>query len=86
MLDESVGVYAGTGKSGLFRNGEFASVEREDLKSAVKTRAIRLGVVLASSLPPRCSRPAVSAMVNVPLGSVAPGLFNTRWGRNDPHP
>jgi superfamily II DNA or RNA helicase len=39
---EPVGVYAGTGKSGLFRGDDFASVEREDIKAAVKKREIRL--------------------------------------------
>ena len=33
---EPVGVYAGAGKSGIFRGGDFASVEREDIKEAVK--------------------------------------------------
>ena len=37
---EPVGVYAGTGKSGLFRGDDFASVEREDIKAAVKKREI----------------------------------------------
>ena len=35
---EPVGVYAGAGKSGIFRDGEFASVEREEIKKAVKKR------------------------------------------------
>lgn len=39
---EPIGVYAGAGKSGIFRAGEFASVEREDIKRAVKQHAIRL--------------------------------------------
>jgi superfamily II DNA or RNA helicase len=39
---ESVGLYAGTGKSGLFFDGEWRSVEREDIKTAVKQRKIRL--------------------------------------------
>ena len=39
-----VGVYAGAGKSGLFRATDFASVEREDIKHAVKKREIRLVV------------------------------------------
>lgn len=39
---EPIGVYAGAGRSGLFRDGEFASVEREDLKTAVRKREIRL--------------------------------------------
>jgi hypothetical protein len=45
LPEEPVGVYAGTGKSGLFRGGDFASVEREDIKKAVKKREIRLLVV-----------------------------------------
>lgn len=39
---EPVGVYAGAGKSGLFRGEDFASVEREDIKAAVKKREVRL--------------------------------------------
>lgn len=39
---EPVAIYAGTGKSGIFRDGDFASVEREDIKAAVKNREIRL--------------------------------------------
>src|SRR5260370_12592463 len=39
---EPVGVYAGAGKSGMFRDEDFASVEREDIKKAVKKREIRL--------------------------------------------
>lgn len=38
---EPVGVYAGAGKSGLFRGEDFASVEREDIKAAVKKREVR---------------------------------------------
>lgn len=39
---EPVGVYAGAGKSGVFRGDDFASVEREDIKAAVKKREVRL--------------------------------------------
>jgi ERCC4-related helicase len=39
---EPVGVYAGAGKSGLFRGDDFASVEREEIKASVKRRQIRL--------------------------------------------
>jgi len=41
---EPVAVYAGAGKSGMFRGEDFASVEREDIKKAVRTRSIRLVV------------------------------------------
>ena len=37
-------VYAGAGKSGLFLNGEWKSVLREEIKKAVKERRIRLVV------------------------------------------
>jgi superfamily II DNA/RNA helicase len=33
---------AGTGKSGIYINGEWKSVEREQIKKAVKERTIRL--------------------------------------------
>ncbi|WP_295435721.1 phospholipase D-like domain-containing protein [uncultured Thiodictyon sp.] len=39
---EPVAVYAGAGKSGLFRGQAFASVEREEIKAAVKDRTVRL--------------------------------------------
>ena len=44
LPDEPVAVYAGSGKSGIFRNAEFAAVERDDIKAAVKKRSIRLVV------------------------------------------
>jgi len=37
-----VAVYAGAGKSGLFRDGEFSTVEREYIKSAVRRHEIKL--------------------------------------------
>ena len=44
LLDEPVAVYAGTGRSGIFRGDAFASVDREEIKKAVKKRNIRLVV------------------------------------------
>ncbi|WP_400768726.1 phospholipase D-like domain-containing anti-phage protein [Methylosinus sporium] len=41
---ETVAVYAGAGKSGLFMDGEWKSVDREVIKKAVKERMIRLVV------------------------------------------
>jgi hypothetical protein len=40
--NEPVGLYAGSGKSKLFRHGKVASVDREDLKSMVKERQLRV--------------------------------------------
>ena len=42
LPEERVGVYAGAGKSGLFFAREWRSVEREDIKRAVRDRTIRL--------------------------------------------
>ena len=42
LENEVIGVYAGSGKSGLFKGPDFATVEREDIKTAVKKREIRL--------------------------------------------
>jgi superfamily II DNA or RNA helicase len=41
---ERVAVYAGAGKSGLFIDGEWKSIERDQIKKAVKERQIRLVV------------------------------------------
>src|SRR5208282_6903133 len=41
---EAVAVYAGTGKSGMFRDEAFTSVDREEIKKAVKKREVRLVV------------------------------------------
>ena len=40
--DEIVAVYAGIGKSGTLRNGDWTTTEREDIKRAVKDRKLRL--------------------------------------------
>jgi hypothetical protein len=37
-----VGVYAGLGKSGIFRGVDFAAIEREEIKAAVKKRKFAL--------------------------------------------
>ena len=50
LTNEPIGVYAGAGRSGLFRGEDFASVEREDIKLAVKRREIRLVVATDESI------------------------------------
>ena len=42
LPEERVALYAGAGKSGLFFGGEWRSVERKDIKCAVRNRTIRL--------------------------------------------
>jgi hypothetical protein len=42
LKGEPVAVYAGAGKSGMFKDSEFASIEREEIKKAVRDRNVRL--------------------------------------------
>jgi Helicase conserved C-terminal domain len=49
LTREPVAIYAGAGKSGIYINGEWKSVEREQIKKAVKERTIRLIVATAAA-------------------------------------
>jgi len=42
LPEETVALYAGANKSGLFLGGEWRSVERDDIKKAVRDRRLRL--------------------------------------------
>jgi superfamily II DNA or RNA helicase len=42
LPNEPIAVYAGAGRSGVFRDGSFVSCARDDIKKAVRERAIRL--------------------------------------------
>jgi hypothetical protein len=63
---EPVAAYAGTGKSGLFRDDDFASVEREDIKNAVKKREIRL-VVATDAACEGLNLQTLGTLINVDL-------------------
>jgi superfamily II DNA or RNA helicase/DNA-binding Lrp family transcriptional regulator len=76
---EPVGVYAGAGKSGLFRGGEFASVEREEIKSAVKKREIRL-VVATDAACEGLNLQTLGTLINVDL-PWNPSRLEQRLGR-----
>ncbi|RWO93811.1 MAG: DEAD/DEAH box helicase [Mesorhizobium sp.] len=76
---EAVGVYAGTGKSGLFRGDDFASVEREDIKSAVKKRDIRL-VVATDAACEGLNLQTLGTLINVDL-PWNPSRLEQRLGR-----
>ncbi len=79
LTDEPIGVYAGTGKSGLFRNGDFASVEREELKKAVKTRELRL-LVATDAACEGLNLQALGTLINVDL-PWNPSRLEQRLGR-----
>jgi superfamily II DNA or RNA helicase len=76
---EVVGVYAGTGKSGLFKGADFASVEREEIKSAVKKREIRL-VVATDAACEGLNLQTLGTLINVDL-PWNPSRLEQRLGR-----
>ena len=79
LTGEVVGVYAGTGKSGLFRGEDFASVEREEIKSAVKKREIRL-VVATDAACEGLNLQTLGTLINVDL-PWNPSRLEQRLGR-----
>ncbi len=76
---QTVGVYAGAGKSGLFRGEDFASVEREDIKNAVKKREIRL-VVATDAACEGLNLQTLGTLINVDL-PWNPSRLEQRLGR-----
>ena len=76
---EVVGVYAGAGKSGLFRGGDFASVEREDIKGAVKKREVRI-LVATDAACEGLSLQTLGTLINVDL-PWNPARLEQRLGR-----
>lgn len=79
LTGEVVGVYAGTGKSGLFRGEDFASVDREDIKSAVKKREIRL-IVATDAACEGLNLQTLGTIINVDL-PWNPSRLEQRLGR-----
>lgn len=79
LPSEVVGVYAGAGRSGLFRNGDFASVEREEIKSAVKKHDIRL-VVATDAACEGLNLQTLGTLINVDL-PWNPSRLEQRLGR-----
>lgn len=79
LPNEAVGVYAGAGKSGIFRARDFASVEREDIKAAVKERQIRL-VVATDAACEGLNLQTLGTLINVDL-PWNPSRLEQRLGR-----
>lgn len=75
----SVGVYAGAGKSGLFRGKEFAAVEREDIKHAVKNRELRL-VIATDAACEGLNLQTLGTLINIDL-PWNPSRLEQRLGR-----
>lgn len=77
--DEVVAVYAGVGKSGMFRGETFNSVEREAIKRAVKERSIRL-VVATDAACEGLNLQTLGTLINVDL-PWNPSRLEQRLGR-----
>ncbi len=76
---EPVAVYAGTGKSGMLRGTEFASIEREEIKKAVKNRSVRL-VVATDAACEGLNLQTLGTLINVDL-PWNPSRLEQRLGR-----
>lgn len=79
LSHEPVAVYAGTGKSSIFRGDAFASVERDDIKRAVKQRDIRL-VVATDAACEGLNLQTLGTLINVDL-PWNPSRLEQRLGR-----
>jgi superfamily II DNA or RNA helicase len=79
LTDEPVALYAGVGKSGLLRNRDFASVEREEIKLAVKKRQVRL-VVATDAACEGLNLQTLGTLINVDL-PWNPSRLEQRLGR-----
>jgi superfamily II DNA or RNA helicase len=77
--DQVVAVYAGAGKSGLFRGTEFSTVQREYIKDAVKRHEIKL-VVATDAACEGLNLQALGTLINVDL-PWNPSKLEQRLGR-----
>lgn len=77
--DIVVAVYAGAGKSGLFRGEEFSSVEREYIKLAVKRHEIKL-LVATDAACEGLNLQALGTLINIDL-PWNPSRLEQRLGR-----
>ena len=78
-LRVKAGVFAGAGKSGLFYGGEWRSVERDDIKKAVRDRTIRL-VVATDAACEGLNLQTLGTLINVDL-PWNPSRLEQRIGR-----
>jgi superfamily II DNA or RNA helicase len=79
LPEEPVAIYAGAGKSGLFRGEEFVTVEREQIKSAVKNHEVRL-LVATDAACEGLNLQTLGTLINVDL-PWNPSRLEQRLGR-----
>lgn len=79
LNDEVVAIYAGVGKSGIYRNSEFNYVEREVIKVAIRNREIRL-VVATDAACEGLNLQTLGTLINIDL-PWNPSRLEQRLGR-----
>lgn len=79
LKGEVVAVYAGVGKSGLFREEQFNNVEREVIKAAVRAREIRI-VVATDAACEGLNLQTLGTLINIDL-PWNPSRLEQRLGR-----
>ena len=79
LPDEPVAVYAGVGRSALFKGEVVASVEREAIKAAVKAREVRL-VVATDAACEGLNLQTLGTLINIDL-PWSPSRLDQRLGR-----
>jgi superfamily II DNA or RNA helicase len=79
LKGERIAVYAGAGKSGMFFAGEWRSIEREDIKRAVRDRTVRL-VVATDAACEGLNLQTLGTLINVDL-PWNPSRLEQRIGR-----
>lgn len=79
LPNEAVAIYAGAGKSGIYRGKDFASVEREDIKTEVKRRRVRL-LVATDAACEGLNLQTLGTLINVDL-PWNPSRLEQRLGR-----
>ncbi len=77
--DKVVAVYAGAGKSGLFRGGEFIGVQRDQIKKLVKTREVQI-VVATDAACEGLNLQTLGTLINIDL-PWNPSRLEQRLGR-----
>ena len=66
LLGEAVAIYTGAGRSGIHSDGDFASVEREEIKAAVRSHAIRI-LIATDAACEGLNLQTLGTMINVDL-------------------
>ena len=79
LPEEPIGVYAGFGKSGIFRNNEWGNVDRETIKISVKSKEIRL-IVATDAACEGLNLQTLGTLINIDL-PWNPSRLEQRLGR-----